>query len=436
MSAAAREAVPATAAGPACGRLATLFDGLDALLAAHAPQWLPAPYREPASGSAPAVDARLRARLDALEDAELEALENDDDRLRAWLSPSLPHLDGLHVLLAGAGLQADPPPDPAPDLPPGPRSPPGRDPQGGHGRDADWSVPGRKAAQVAHFARAIGPLRGARFVEWCAGKGHLGRRLCLDGAEVLSIERDAALVDAGRALAARAGARQTWEVADVHAPATPGRLRDTHLVALHACGALHRRAIAVALRGDGPTALDLAPCCLHLGLCRDGWRAGRPARLQPSADTLRLAVTGTATAGLGERLRQQRQRLAIATFAALRARVDGRPGAPMPPVPAAWLGETPRLLCERLAARAGLALPRGLDWDAVLAEGRERHARVRRHTLVRHAHRRALEVWYLADLGLRLRRQGWEVRLAPFCPRALTPRNLWLQARRGQPSSR
>lgn len=422
--------------GCAGGALDALFGALDARLAACAPQWHPSPYRGAGPGEGLAIGPSLRARLEALDDAGVDALEGDDARLRAWLAPDLPHLADLDRLLADAGLEADPDGDATDPATGRPDSGTARAP-GRAGRDAaGWSVPGRKAAQVEHFARAIGPLQGRRFVEWCAGKGHLGRRLALGGADVLSIERDAGLVDAGRALAARAGLSQAWAAADVLQPGVVESVGGSHLVALHACGALHRRALALALRGDGPTALDLAPCCLQRGLCRHGWRAGRPSRLQPDPDAMRLAVTGTATAGRGERMRQQRHRVAIATFAALRARLDGRPGAPMASVPAAWRDDPPRRLCERLAAREGLVLPEALDWDAVLAEGRERHARVRRLTLVRHAHRRAIEVWYLADLALRLRRRGWDVRLAPFCPRALTPRNLWLRARRPQASSR
>ena len=80
-------------------------------------------------------------------------------------------------------------------------------------------IPGRKAAQIDAFAAALG-VPCAPVTEWCAGKGHLGRRIAShSGVAVTSLEIDARLCDAGRALAQRAGvATQGFVTVDVLVP--------------------------------------------------------------------------------------------------------------------------------------------------------------------------------------------------------------------------
>ena len=53
-----------------------------------------------------------------------------------------------------------------------------------------------------------------------------------------------------------------------------------------------------------------------------------------------------------------------------------------------------------------------------------------RLSVVRHAFRRALEVWLVLDLAVHLESRGYRVDVGQFCERALTPRNLLISARR------
>ena len=52
-----------------------------------------------------------------------------------------------------------------------------------------------------------------------------------------------------------------------------------------------------------------------------------------------------------------------------------------------------------------------------------------RFSIVRHAFRRAIEVWLVLDLACYLEERGYAVALGSFCERHLTPRNLLISAR-------
>ena len=85
---------------------------------------------------------------------------------------------------------------------------------------------------------------------------------------------------------------------------------------------------------------------------------------------------------------------------------------------------------RRLAEREGVDVPAHQDWAALEAHGWQRQRAVMRLSLVRHVFRRPLEVWLALDRALYLERVGYRVRLAEFCGRELTPRNLLISARR------
>ncbi|MFB1029276.1 MAG: hypothetical protein QMC09_06295 [Thauera sp.] len=79
-----------------------------------------------------------------------------------------------------------------------------------------------------------------------------------------------------------------------------------------------------------------------------------------------------------------------------------------------------------------MRLPTAVDWADWEAVGERRRDEVRRLELVRHAFRRALEVWLALDLVLGFEARGFTARIGTFCERALTPRNLLvLASRRG-----
>ncbi|MFC5302588.1 methyltransferase [Azospira restricta] len=381
---------------------------LDRWLAELAPLWTPSPFCVARPAWCDTQPALAEALL-ALDDTTLAALSADDDAARAFLIPHLPLLADLPALIDL----------PERDAAPAPVS-----------RPAWQYIPGRKAAQIDAFAAAVGAPR-APLVEWCAGKGHLGRRFLMAwGGEARALERNATLCREGEALSARAGLAQRFAVADVLAPESAASLAGAHAIALHACGDLHRRLIDLA-GPAGAHALDVAPCCYPLG-ADDRYRPrGGDSALVLDRNALRLAVTETVTAS--PRLAAASERLSAWKLAFVGLREAHAPGVPyrtFKPTPAAWTQQGFAFFLQALAARENLPLDPKLDFAAADAAGWARHRAARRLQLPRLACRRAIEVWLLHDLALGLEGAGFEAELHRFCARTLTPRNVIVSARR------
>jgi len=384
------------------------FLDLQHLLATHEDLWRPPPFtgRDLAwRRGRPA----LAAVIDALDPVQVVALEADPDALLSWLVAQVPALDAVPALI---------------DLPSLPRRV--LAPTGPH---FDWAIPGRKRAQIDAFAAHVGSP-STDLLEWCAGKGHLGRRLALaDGVPVRSLDHDAALVAACDTLAARARIDQTGVCADALQPGARTHVADRHVLALHACGELHRTLVRHA-GTDAARGYSIAPCCYDRW-AGEGYRPlSSRAALPLSAAELRLAVTETVTAGRHDRRRHRQDQAFKLGFVALRSALDGEPYRPFRPVPASWVGEGFEGFCRQLAARESLVLPDRVDWAHWAAVGWRRQEEVARDSLVRHALRRALEVWLVSDLSLALEAAGFDVTMGVFCPRSLTPRNILIDARR------
>ncbi len=330
-----------------------------------------------------------------------------------------------------------------------------------------WEVPARKQQQVMRFIKALertGVLAETRgeVVDWCAGKGYLGRALAARGAQVTYVEQVGERCVAGRRLDRRARTNGRWLTADAHDPRAHQTLEGRLAVALHACGELHRELVERGVE-RGASALAFAPCCYHREHRRRqtepaGQSAERrwvlavprpPARwhYQPLSRRGRDAVE----AGLAPRLDEHALRLATASQQVARPRVIAlrdRERAfrlaldpllreatgedrylSLPPLPTAWL----RLDFEGFVARLGqeLSLPlHCADTAAAEARGWRRLHRVRALGLVRGLFRRSIELWLAADTGRLLEERGYEVHLGTFCPPRITPRNLLIVASR------
>lgn len=381
---------------------------LDRLLAAF--DWLrrPQPFKEARPEWCSHLPELAHGLL-ALSDGEVSGLAGDGAALIRLLARHVPALAELETLIrlperSGPGLA-----DPDPHL--------------------QRDIPGRKWAQIEAFARAAGGVR-APLLEWCGGKGHLGRMLAIrHGVAVETLELDAVLCEAGRELAQRARAGQSFIEADALGPDAARHLTGRHVVALHACGDLHRTLVRRAIESGVP-ALDIAPCCYY----RTAERAYRPwsgrASLELSRDDLRLAVTETVTSSPREVRRRDMEMAWKLGFDLLRREVAGVDRyKPFKPVAKDWLKLGFEGFCRALARREGLMLPASLDWNRYLSEGWTRQREVMRLSLVRHAFRRPLEIWLVLDLANHLSDHGFAVEVGTFCPRHVTPRNILLSAR-------
>lgn len=389
------------------------FTALDAFLIEHQALWKPRPFthlRLPWEASYPDLALWLRSR--SLEDAE--SSHNQPCLLDA--PEPFASLAALSLELSAAG-----------------ELPAHASEAAGHRLNVD--VPGRKWQQIEAFASRLSFAAPPRhWLDWCSGKGHLGRRLLQAGQQLTCLERDPALVLSGQTLSQRHQLHALHVEQDVLALGPGSLLNADHTpVALHACGDLHVRLIQLA-SAAGCKQLAIAPCCynrISLPTYQPLSSSGLRSDLQLSLDDLSLPMSETVTAGA--RVRRQRdtsmaRRLA---FDLLQRQLRGADQyLPTPSLPSAWLDKSFADYCHHLAALKELSTIGPQDWSALEAAGWQRLAEVRNLELLRGLFRRPLELWLVLDRALFLIEQGYAVRLGTFCKTPLTPRNLLLLAER------
>lgn len=384
------------------------FRQLDRLLDGYAWLWRPQPYKQ----ARPRWCEELPGLCDALlelSDDELQGLTEDAAALVSLLAEYLPDVAALNTLTALPECEGSELADTGPHFTSG--------------------IPGRKWQQITAFASALGGVK-APLLEWCGGKGHLGRLLARQWQHpVLTLELDEDLCAQGEAMAGRTRVAQRFHRGDALKPEARNLLAGRHGVALHACGELHRSLIRHAVEAGAP-ALDVAPCCYHLHGSENYEPLSEGVHLQLSRDDMRVAVTETVTAAGREVHQRDREMAWKLGFDLLRRELTGEERyRPIKPIDKAWLKLDFAGFCRLLAEREGLVLDTGIDWERYEALGWLRQRETMRLSLVRHAFRRAIEVWLVLDLANYLTGKGYEVSLCTFCERELTPRNILLSAR-------
>lgn len=296
-------------------------------------------------------------------------------------------------------------------------------------------VPGRKWQQIQAFADSLTFQQPAEhWLDWCSGKGHLGRHLAYGGQALTCLEHDPLLVETGAQLSQRLDIRAEHLQQDVLAADAAVQIRPWHTpVALHACGDLHVQLMRLAADA-GCTQLAIAPCCYNRTQTAHYQAlssAGKASTLRLSLEDLSLPLSETVTAGA--RVRRQRdesmaRRLAFDLLQRELRGVDEY--LPTPSLSVAWLQKSFADYCRDLAALKQLPEVGKQDWKALEIAGWERLAEVRNLELVRGLFRRPLELWLVLDRAGYLQDRDYAVQLGAFCTTDITPRNLMILAER------
>ena len=295
-------------------------------------------------------------------------------------------------------------------------------------------IKGRKLSQLQDFVAHL-PETQLPVLEWCAGKGHLGRLMAHLGApEVHSIELQAGLCEQGAYSAKQQGLNVTFSCADVLKDDTAKHFKiNQHAVALHACGALHQTFIYRAIEGQCQK-ISLSPCCYHLfteSTYQPMSAAVKRSTLRLNHSDMKLALQETVTAP--ERIAKIRKKEVTwrLGFDVLRREITQSTAyISVPSVNKRIFSGEFSEFCKWAADKKGLTLSEHIDYAYYLVQGEQRKRVTDRIELVRHVFRRALELWLVLDRALYLQSAGYDVTLSEFCEKQLTPRNILIQATR------
>ena len=353
----------------------------------------------------------LHDPLTALTDQDVAELDTDQAQLYQFFSPYIPGIEQLSQLASLPVITSS-----RTDYP-------------------FWisnGIKGRKFTQLQDFVGAL-PANDQPVLEWCAGKGHLGRMLAFNGApSVHSIELQSHLCEQGQKSAQQQGLAMQFSQADVLTDNTQDFFNpQTHAVALHACGALHQTFMHQASAAK-VTQISFSPCCYHL-FTENNYQAmseqAKRSALNLTHRDLKLALQETVTAPsrVGKvRKTEVEWRLG---FDALRKSVTGELAyVSVPSVNKAIFSDSFESFCKWAADKKALKLPKDIDYNKFLLIGQARKKITERVELVRHVFRRAIEVWLVLDRALYLQQQGYHVSVTTFCEKQLTPRNILILA--------
>lgn len=353
----------------------------------------------------------LSAAVDSLSDSEVAELDNNQTALHAFFTPYIPELEQLSTL---CDLEA---------------------------ADAArieypfWisnGIKGRKFEQLQDFVSALN-RSDTPVLEWCAGKGHLGRMLAFNGAaHVHSIELQQTLCEQGKKSAQQQGLAMQFSQADVLSdPISDFFKPQLHAVALHACGALHERFMEHASEA-GTEKISFSPCCYHLftpNIYQALSGQAKGSALVLTHRDLKLALQETVTAPTRVAKMRNTEVEWRLGFDALRKSITGSQSyVSVPSVSKAIFSDSFKAFCAWAAGKKGLEIPHSIDYDGFLLKGQMRRKVTDRVELVRHVFRRAIEVWLVLDRALYLQQRGYKVTVKTFCEKQLTPRNILIQA--------
>lgn len=408
--------MPAKAVNLKGEALLARFEALDTFIREHQHLWRPRPFTHlnlPWEARHPELSHWLRQR--SLQDAE--ASHNQPQ----WLDAPAPFTELAATSLALCALER---------LPIQPLAP--------ITSRLQVDVPGRKWQQIEAFAQSLSfQHTPTHWLDWCSGKGHLGRRLLIAEQQLTCLEYDPALVEAGQVLSQRHHLNARHVQQDVLAAEAALELQPGMTpVALHACGDLHVRLLQLA-SDAGCAQLAVSPCCYNRISAPHYQALSTAALASPlvlSREDLSLPMSETVTAG--SRVRRQRdesmaRRLGFDLLQRRLRQCDDYLSTPS--LPSAWLSKPFAQFCEDLAALKNLSTTGTEDWEALEAAGWERLAQVRNLELVRGLFRRPLELWLVLDRAMYLQERGYEVQVGEFCDSHLTPRNVMVIAQRTPP---
>ncbi|CAH1554441.1 hypothetical protein THF1C08_10265 [Vibrio jasicida] len=247
-----------------------------------------------------------------------------------------------------------------------------------------------------------------------------------------SFEFQQALCDSGQQAANEHRWNMTFIQGDAFDSAAKAVFKPTqHAVALHACGDLHVRLMQYGSE-NGIAAMTISPCCYHL-IQSEQYQPmseqGRASSLSLSKQELRIPLQQTVTGG--ERVRRHRQQEMVFRLGfdlITRQALGLTEYQPVPSIRKSQLSDGFESLCHWAAERKDIELTQDIDFSKFENLAEQRFWQMERLSLVQLVFQRPLEIWLALDKALYLEERGYRVRLAEFCAKSVTPRNILICA--------
>lgn len=291
-------------------------------------------------------------------------------------------------------------------------------------------IPGRKLQQIVAMGEAsLEHHQGQEWLEWCSGKGFLGRILSQQSKQkVTSFEWQQSLCESGQKIADAQRLEMTFVQGDAFSKEADRVFNSNqHAVALHACGDLHVELVKKSV-SHGLPAVTISPCCYHL-IRDENYQAmssvGKSSALTLSKSDLRIPLQETVTGG--ERVKRHRQ-LEMSYRLGFSQLLKGEFGVdeyvPVPSIKKSELSEGFESFCCWASEVKEISLGSDIDFDSYLVQGETLFWEMEKLSLVQQVFRRPLEIWLALDRAIYLQEQGYEASIEEFCERSVTPRNL------------
>ncbi|PMG49279.1 SAM-dependent methyltransferase [Vibrio lentus] len=387
------------------------FTILDSFLLEHQVYWRSEPFHLCQTQQQPWVDAN-RPLVDWLNSLSIENIQILKDQPQVLIKELIRFLPELET--ANQNIQFENSVLVGLDLPRG---------------TAD-GIPGRKLQQIVAMGEAsLEHHHGKEWLEWCSGKGFLGRILSQQSDQkVTSFEWQQSLCESGQKIADDQKLEMSFVQGDAFSKDADRVFNSNqHAVALHACGDLHVELMKKSV-SHGLPAVTISPCCYHL-IRDENYQAmssvAKSSALTLSKSDLRIPLQETVTGG--ERVKRHRQ-LEMSYRLGFSQLLKGEFGVdeyvPVPSIKKSELSEGFESFCCWASEVKEISLGSDIDFDSYLVQGEALFWEMEKLSLVQQVFRRPLEIWLALDRAIYLQEQGYEASIEEFCERSVTPRNL------------
>ncbi|MEZ9156853.1 methyltransferase [Vibrio lentus] len=387
------------------------FTILDSFLLEHQVYWRSEPFHLCQTQQQPWVDVN-RPLVDWLNSLSIESIQILKEQPQVLIKELIRFLPELET--ANQNIQFDHSVFAGLDLPRG---------------TAD-GIPGRKLQQIVAMGEAsLEHHHGKEWLEWCSGKGFLGRILSQQSDQkVTSFEWQQSLCESGQKIADAQHLDMSFVQGDAFSKEADRVFNSNqHAVALHACGDLHVELVKKSV-SHGLPAVTISPCCYHL-IRDENYQAmssvAKNSALTLSKSDLRIPLQETVTGG--ERVKRHRQlemsyRLGFSQL--LKGELGVDEYVPVPSIKKSELSEGFESFCCWASEVKEISLGSDIDFDSYLVQGETLFWEMEKLSLVQQVFRRPLEIWLALDRAIYLQEQGYEASIEEFCERSVTPRNL------------